>query len=156
MRLYRIAKRKHIEDLSGTGARLYGGRWNSTGVSVVYTSSTQALAILETLVHTALDILPKDLCLGVLEIPDNVKYSVFEDTENSIKYNAYPTRDFTQQIGDQFIQDNAFVMLKVPSIVSRSDFNVVLNPAHPDFSTLKIRAIAPFKFDQRLTQIKQQ
>lgn len=155
MRLYRIAKRKHIEDLSGTVARLYRGRWNSIGVSVLYTSSTQALAILETLVYTALDILPKDLCLGILEVPDNVKYRVFEDPENNIKYNACPTRDFTQQIGDQFIQDNAFVMLKVPSIISRSDFNFVLNPAHPDFSALEIRAIAPFTFDQRLTQIKQ-
>lgn len=51
MKLYRIAQTAHIKDLSGTGARLYGGRWNEKGVGVVYTSESRALAILEYLVH---------------------------------------------------------------------------------------------------------
>lgn len=51
-RAWRIVKEKHAATaFSGEGARLYGGRWNSVGTSLVYTSGTKALAALESLVH---------------------------------------------------------------------------------------------------------
>ncbi|NIR50304.1 RES family NAD+ phosphorylase [candidate division KSB1 bacterium] len=64
MKVYRIARSAYIEDLSGTGARLYGGRWNHKGTSIVYTSKNRALATVEYLVHVSLAILPTDLSLG--------------------------------------------------------------------------------------------
>jgi RES domain-containing protein len=49
---WRITKQKHVKSaFSGEGARLYGGRWNSQGVPVVYVAQSQALAVLEVLVH---------------------------------------------------------------------------------------------------------
>ena len=49
---WRIVKQKHKRSaLSGEGARRFGGRWNSPGVSVVYLAQSQALAALEMLVH---------------------------------------------------------------------------------------------------------
>lgn len=47
MRVYRIAKTKYIRDLSGTGARIYGGRWNKKGLGILYTSENRALATVE-------------------------------------------------------------------------------------------------------------
>src|SRR6266508_3543145 len=49
---WRIVKAKHAATaFSGKGAADYGGRWNSRGVPVVYTSCTKSLAALESLVH---------------------------------------------------------------------------------------------------------
>ncbi|HUJ49175.1 MAG TPA: RES domain-containing protein, partial [Bryobacteraceae bacterium] len=48
MKAARICKRAFSE-LSGEGARIYGGRWNSPGAPAIYLSSTQAF--LEVLVH---------------------------------------------------------------------------------------------------------
>ena len=49
---WRIVKEKHAATaFSGEGARIFEGRWNSTGVPVVYCSENLALAALEILVH---------------------------------------------------------------------------------------------------------
>ena len=49
---WRIVKEKHAGTaFDGEGARLYGGRWNSRGTRVVYTSEALSLAALENLVH---------------------------------------------------------------------------------------------------------
>ena len=52
MDVYRIGKNKYIKDLSGDGARLYGGRWNYQGYRVLYASESLALAILEYITKT--------------------------------------------------------------------------------------------------------
>jgi RES domain-containing protein len=43
--------RSRYSPKDATGAKLYGGRWNSPGHEVLYASSTLALACLEVLVH---------------------------------------------------------------------------------------------------------
>src|SRR5579863_1514120 len=49
---WRIVKRKLARDaFNGEGARLYGGRWNSPGISMVYTAQSQSLAALEIVVN---------------------------------------------------------------------------------------------------------
>jgi RES domain-containing protein len=52
MLVYRISGQRFANDLSGTGARLNGGRWNSVGLSLLYAASYRSLALLEILVHT--------------------------------------------------------------------------------------------------------
>src|SRR4051812_18031854 len=50
---WRIVKEKHARTaFSGEGARIFGGRWNSPGISIVYCSEHLSLAALEILVHT--------------------------------------------------------------------------------------------------------
>jgi RES domain-containing protein len=52
MKAWRIIQRRHAKTaFSGEGARLYGGRWNSPGIPMVYVAQSQSLAVLEVLVH---------------------------------------------------------------------------------------------------------
>lgn len=67
MRVYRVCSAAY-SDLDGEGARLYGGRWNSPGLAIVYTANTLALAILETRVH--LRRVPLDYVRLTIEISD--------------------------------------------------------------------------------------
>jgi hypothetical protein len=56
---YRVVRRKYA-DLSGEGARLYGGRFNPPGIPAVYSSQSIALALLEVLVHIDKSEMPTD------------------------------------------------------------------------------------------------
>ncbi|RME73410.1 MAG: RES domain-containing protein, partial [Verrucomicrobia bacterium] len=50
--VWRLVRERYADAaFSGEGAAKFGGRWNSRGIGLVYTSETRALAALETLVH---------------------------------------------------------------------------------------------------------
>lgn len=66
MRVVRLCTRQH-PGLDGTGAKLYGARWNSPGRSVVYSASCGALAALEYMVHMTK--LPANMLLVRIEVP---------------------------------------------------------------------------------------
>jgi len=65
-------------------------------------------------------------------------------------WNAYPYISETQSFGDEFINENKFCLLKIPSSVTKGDFNILINPFHPDFKRIKILQIEPFPFDKRI------
>src|SRR5690606_18256346 len=68
---YRLSRTEYARDLSGRGAELAGGRWNSKGTALVYTGQTIALCMAEVAVHIPLGIIPLDYELVTLEIPDS-------------------------------------------------------------------------------------
>ena len=72
MRIFRIARSAHIDDMSGAGSRINGGRWNNRGTSVVYASESRALATAEYLVHVPKALVPKDLSIATIQIADNI------------------------------------------------------------------------------------
>ena len=150
MIVYRLSKGKFRNDLSGKGAELAGGRWNSKGTAMVYTSQSRALCTTEIAVHTPLGIMPEDYFLISISVPD--KSSIIEIAVKDLEpaWRKFPHPHFTQQLGDAFVQDNKFLVLKVPSAVVPGDFNFLLNPAHSDFKKVKISASEPFEFDERL------
>jgi RES domain-containing protein len=69
MEVFRIARCHYIDDLSGTGGRLFGGRWNSKGWPVLYTASSRSLAAMEALAHIPPKNLPPDFCIATIHIP---------------------------------------------------------------------------------------
>jgi RES domain-containing protein len=149
MILYRIAKCNYVNDLIGTGARLYGGRWNSEGHSMVYLASSRALAVLEALVHLPPLLLPDNFCLAEIEVPDK---NIFILDTKILPQNwaAISPPAELKQIGNQFLKETKHLMMKVPSSVVPEEFNYLLNPFHPDITKAKIRSIHPFNFDDRL------
>lgn len=146
---WRITKRKHAKDaFSGSGARKYGGRWNSPGTSMVYTSETQSLAVLEMLVHLEQpDLLQCYVLIGV-----TIDETLIEKLDRSRlprHWQASPPVEL-RAIGDEWALRNTSVALQVPSALVPTENNVLLNPAHANFEKLVIGDPVSFAFDQRL------
>ncbi len=150
MRVYRLAKKKYCNDLSGVGAEINGGRWNNVGTRMVYTSSSRALAFLEVAVHLKLNREPKNYYIVTLELPEKLVAKLNPAQIKDKKWNEYPPREFTQRLGDSFIMDNKHAVLKVPSAVVEGEHNYLLNPLHQDFKAVIIKDAQLFRWDKRL------
>jgi RES domain-containing protein len=147
---WRIAQ-AHVANraFTGEGARLYGGRWNSKGFEVVYTSSSISLAILEVLVHIPIyGILEEYVYIPVEFDQDFVVTLNLDDLPDN--WNKDPSPRAIKQIGDSWIETQESVILEVPSAIVPTEKNFLINPAHPDISKLKIGNPKKFEFDPRL------
>jgi RES domain-containing protein len=146
---YRIAKCNFVDDLSGAGARLYGGRWNNVGKSMVYMASSRPLAVLEVLVHLPATILPSNYCICEIQVPE---ISVLEVNQSELPadWQDISGPAYLKYLGDKFIKEGKYLLMKVPSAILREEFNYLLNPQHEQASEVKIISKKTFGFDQRL------
>ncbi|WP_240510895.1 RES family NAD+ phosphorylase [Algoriphagus antarcticus] len=145
-----MSKSKFSRDLSGKGAELAGGRWNSRGKAVLYTSQSRALCTAEIAVHTPLGNIPTDYEIVEITIPDGIKLKEIEISDLPPDWKSIPHSHATQEIGDRFTSENEFLVFKVPSVVVAGDFNFLINPVHRKFNEVEITSIDPFEFDVRL------
>jgi RES domain-containing protein len=150
MIVYRLSKAQYKNDLSGKGAEIAGGRWNSKGVALLYTAQSRALCTAEIAVHTPLGIVPRDYFLVTIEFPDTAPTLLLESKDLPADWKQFPHPHSTQVIGDRFIKDAGHLVLKVPSAVIQGDYNYLLNPSHPLFSGVRVRETEPYGFDPRL------
>jgi RES domain-containing protein len=150
MRLWRICRRPHAADTySGEGARLYGGRWNSQGVRVVYASTSLALAAVETFVNLEPNLQPDDLVSIEAELPEDAASERLD--LQALPHNWYQRRDESlRKFGDEWIRRASTLALHVPSAAIRGEWNVLLNPAHKEFRRIKIQKPKAFDFDLRM------
>lgn len=146
---WRLTKTKHLSHAwDGEGARLTGGRWNSVGTAVVYTSATLSLALVETLVHVPSGLLPAYTAIPIQF--DAALVTRLEPRRLPADWTTNPAPRSTQAIGDAWVDDASSVILQVPSVVVPLESNYVLNPRHRDFSRIRIGKPAAFPFDARL------
>lgn len=150
MQVFRISKTRYINDLSGTGARLNGGRWNFPGINILYTSESRALATVEFLVHASAGIMPQNLSIATLEIPNRLQSSDLSVTDLPDNWREHPSPLFLAEIGTTWAQANTSLFLRVPSAVVEHDYNILINPAHPDMQHVQIVDVEPYLFDVRL------
>lgn len=150
MIVYRLSRGKFRNDLSGRGAELAGGRWNSKGVAMLYTSESIALCTVEIAVHMPLGIVPLDYFLVRIEFPDDtpIKEITIENLPKS--WNTFPHSNATQEIGDAFILEEEYLVFKVPSATVQGNYNYLINPRHKDFNKVSVVDSVPFEFDKRL------
>lgn len=150
MRCWRICRRRYAADAaSGEGARLYGGRWNSRGVRMVYASTSLALAAVETFVNLEPNLRPPDLVFIEGEIPGELEIEKLD--LKTLPAHWYKTRDESLRVhGDKWIGANRSVALLVPSAAIRGEWNVLLNPGHAEFSRVRFHRPEPFEFDARM------
>jgi RES domain-containing protein len=147
---WRIVRAARVNDaFTGEGARLYGGRWNSRGTAVIYVSEHESLAALELLVHLT-PVPPDERYLSFrLEWQDKLTEH-FPIKDLPPLWNAEPPGFQTMQIGDEWARAGKSVALAVPSVLSASELNFMLNPRHPDFKKIKISKPVEYRFDSRL------
>jgi RES domain-containing protein len=147
---WRIAKRKHAKTaFSGQGARLFGGRWNNPGTSIVYTAQSQSLAVLEMLVHLDSPELLEKYVLFEVGIDDSLIARV-DPSRLPRTWRADPSPARARAIGDDWIDAGTSAVLRVPSALVPPENNFLLNPRHKDFPRLLIGKPMPFRFDSRL------
>jgi RES domain-containing protein len=150
MEVFRLSTSKWSKVLSGKGAALKGARWNSPGTELIYTGSNRSLAMAEVAVHFTLATLPGDYMMATIFIPDDVKIKVVLENDLPEGWNSFPYGSSTQRFGDDFIIENKYGLLKTPSAVTKGDFNILINPSHPEFKRIKIILVEPFPFDHRI------
>jgi RES domain-containing protein len=138
MQVWRLCRRPHA-DLSGEGAKRFGGRWNSPGRPVVYTAEHPALAALEVRVHldVPFELLPADYVLMGIVIPNALITDTFHPVDST-------------EAGDAWLADGKRPGLRVPSVLVPHAWNILLNPLNPTASQARIETIEPLGFDPRL------
>lgn len=150
MRVWRICKARHAAAaFSGEGARLYSGRWNSAGVRIVYTSTSLALAALEFFVHLDPSVAPDDLVSVAATLPPDISIEkiLVEELPKDWHLVEHPA---LQKLGNGWAASLRSIALEVPSAVVDQEWNVLLNPAHPEFSRIAVDASKPWSFDRRM------
>lgn len=150
MQLFRIAKTQFIGDLSGTGSRLHGGRWNQKGTALIYASESRALAALEYLVHFPMALVPTDLSILRIDVPDDTDVKTVQMASLPKDWRAYPPPQDLPAIGTKWALSNETLLLRVPSVVVDAEFNYLINPTHPEFKRIRPRRPQAFVLDQRL------
>jgi RES domain-containing protein len=148
MLVYRLAESLFADDLTGDGARLYGGRWNPKGIPLIYTAESVALAALEVLVRLTT---PKLYSRVTYEIPDTASTEVLSLEELPPTWNLPYPNVWLLDFGKKWASERRSLVLKVPSaVVNGEGWNFLLNPLHPESATISILNIVPFFFDRRL------
>ena len=146
---WRLTKTKLIAGAwDGEGARKSGGRWNSPGIAVVYSSGTLSLALVEVLVHLPSGILPAYSAVRV-DFDESMVTAV-GPRDLPANWRDYPPPPDTKAIGDLWIAQGSSLVLRVPSVIVPTEYNYILNPAHPAFADLTIGEPMPFPSDPRL------
>ncbi len=154
MEVYRVAKTQYGKDLTGIDARLYGGRWNQKGTAMIYTSKSRALAALEFLVHLPLSLAPPGLKIVSLQIPDETAIEEIPPSDLPANWRTYPAPPQLAELGSAWVKTNKTLLLRVPSAIIEKEFNILINPGHPDIKLVTVGKIEDFKFDDRLLKKK--
>ena len=149
---WRIVKRKRTKAaFTGEGARLYGGRWNSAGVAIVYTAASQSLAALEMVVHLESSELLDNYVVFEVGIDESLVAQI-ELSQLPRNWRTDPPPAKVREVGDAWARAGASVVLQVPSAILPAEHNFLLNPRHPDFRRLVIGKPSPFRFNPRLAR----
>lgn len=149
--VYRIVKKKHLQTaLTGEGARLYGGRWNSKGIPMVYASENLQLATIELLVHLPkIEIIYQNYWIIPLIIPEKFIQKLSE-SDLPKAWNSHEINNHTQFLGDHWMMTAKSAVLEVPSAASQLGKNYLINPQHPDVKKIKVEAAFPLEPDLSL------
>ncbi|MBX3281578.1 MAG: RES family NAD+ phosphorylase [Acidobacteria bacterium] len=150
MEVFRLAREKYARRLTGIGASLKGARWNSPGVELIYTAENRSLAMAEVAVHLTVATVPSDYRMITIHIPDDLDMEKVSLKQLKDGWNRFPHKLSTQVIGDGFVAANKCCLIRVPSAVTKGDYNILINPRHPDFRRISIVRTERFPLDTRL------
>jgi RES domain-containing protein len=114
----------------------------------VYCAAAEASTLLEVLAH-AIEV-PINHVLVVLNVPDGVRIIDPPKAGLPSTWRDLPYHAATQAVGDRFLAEGKALLLRLPSAITTTDRNFLLNPAHPDAARVTWKVIDPYPFDPRL------
>jgi RES domain-containing protein len=147
--VWRLVRPENAPGLDGEGARLWGGRWNSVGVPMVYTASSLALAALEYFVHMEPEMRRKSELPKLIAVAARVPPGSVATFNMATLRRGYGIPD-CQMAGDAWFLAQASLGLAVPSQVIPRENNILLNPRHLDMRHVTIEITEEFVFDDRM------
>lgn len=147
MEVFRITKVQYADRLVASGG---AARWNARGRFVIYTAATRALACLENVVHRSGEGLQETFRVMVIQLPDTVRMDTISPDTLPPDWFAYTNYAQCQQLGEDWLQRGQAAVLRVPSAIIPQEWNFLINPMHPDFSSIRLIKIEPFAFDPRI------
>lgn len=129
-----------------------GWRFNDTKTEILYAAEVESLAILEVAIRPGLNTIDQ-IVVATIEIPDG---AVVEPADLKIilpsNWNARPAANDSRAVGRQFLDAIARIPaakrpvgLRVPSVLSGSDHNILLDPAQKGRFTARITHLMPFR-----------
>ena len=125
-------------------------RWNEKGHLIVYTATSRALAAIEFFVNLEPNQAPDDLIMLEALVPDD---RIEQLDPATLPHNWHVSDNpECKEIGTEWLKSKRSLALKVPSVPVRGDWNILLNPSHPDFSSISVTSRTPFFFDERMFQ----
>jgi RES domain-containing protein len=133
---------------SGEGARLYGGRWNSKGVPLVYTAESRALAMLEMLVQD--EPLRARYMVISATIPDGLAIERVDLAKLPSDWRTPQRTEDLRAIGAEWAASKRTAVLAAPSAVLPEETNYLLNVLHPDFRRIRVGKPRVLVTDMRL------
>ena len=92
--------------------------------------------------HLSPDQIPLDYVYTAAEIPVDL---AAHDFHGSLR-----DSEMTRRYGHAWVTSQNSLSVYVPSVIISVEFNVLLNPIHAAFQTVKWDAPKPFEFDPRL------
>ena len=131
---------------SGDGSRMYRGRWNERGQSVIYASEHYSTALLETLARTGE--MPRNQHYVEIDIPAGVTYEVV--TKDSLAGWGDVDGAAARAFGAGWYTELRSAILIVPSVVARVERNVLIHPHHDDSGSISVGLETPVYWDSRL------
>lgn len=147
--VWRLTTARRVKSaFSGEGARLYGGRWNPKGVSIIYTAQTQALAVLEMMVQD--EALAARYVMIAAQVPDALAIERIEARSLPAGWRSMRRLETLREIGAEWARSRRSAVLAVPSAVIPAETNFLLNPVHPEFKRIRIGKAAAFRLDPRM------
>ncbi len=146
---WRVVKNRYVESaFDGEGARRFGGRWHSAGRSVVYTSATTSLALLEMLVHADLRMLPFYVTIPITF--DAAMVERLDQERLPPTWRSFPAPYDLQQIGDEWVESQRSCILEIPSVIVPHESNFIVNPGHPGIRSIEIGSPVGLDIDPRM------
>jgi RES domain-containing protein len=150
VRIYRLAKAQYDAALlTGQGGLLADGRWHTAGRPVVYAASSEALAVLEVRVHLRRPLPAVAFTMHAIDVPDSL-IEELSPAELPADWHAVPPRGASQAVGDRWLAAARSLALRVPSIHSASDANLLINPLHRAAGRIVVAGSRAYAFDPRL------
>jgi RES domain-containing protein len=145
MSLWRISRHR---DLDGLGGLRAPGRWHERDFPVVYFAETPAGALLEVCVHTSANDIPPNYTLLEITVPTGISFETLD--VNTLSRDWLQDLQETRALGTEWLRSTRSALLRVPSVIVPSTFNVLLNPGHPESKTIEITRTIEYPFDTRL------